>query len=511
MDLLQIKCGEEKPSCAHCSHRGSSCEYASPIFSGKPAQNRPVSIFVTNLGASDFVAQAPTLRFCLKEMRFFHHFLMNVPHPLPLGNRKVWANDIPQISHQHEYLMHAMLALGAAEINVERPDATVQSEVFKHRGRAITGLQNALKDEASWSIPGHPDAMLATCYILVAQTSHMSDATDDFNVAVRGCALVEEKLRRENIKTAFQMATHDLQTRLSNALKEAHPRLSRIPSPKLASSLLHELIPRVENTPAYPFAMAISRTLSKFQHSPAEAYTESLANFSQWYYLAMGIVDTLRHPTEAIYTVLLQGILTANMIWMKVLIPLILWPRRNEKNNPFPSKALFEASCWIEAIAEWVPLEYQHILSWSMRVVEAVPAKLMRFDARSPNRAACVSAKLAILYNISQHAHKMLGSILRLASELVSWFEGHATAHLGVSDSIHENERFAPPSSTSSSSSSSSLLLDSNFGPIPVPLGQLNYSFSRTLRTKRGPEPPPLDESVLDEDHFPFLLFSRLG
>ncbi|KPI38229.1 uncharacterized protein AB675_983 [Cyphellophora attinorum] len=497
----KIKCGEEKPCCANCSHRGNSCEYAelfrasSGKLAGHIRKHQPISIFVTNLGASDFAARSPEMRFCLREMRFFHHFIMNVPHPLPLGNRKIWANDIPQISHQHKYLMHAMLALGAAELNIERPDALVHAEVLKHRGRAIAGLQHALKDESSWGVPGHPDAMLATCYILVAQTSHMADAAHDFSVAVRGCAVVEEKLRREQIQTAFELGLKDLHGRLTKSLTAAHPRLATIPTPDLAMSLVREILPHVKDLAAYPFALAIDRCLAKFQYSPAEAYTESLANFSQWYHLALGIVDCLRSPTEAVYVVVLQGILTANMIWMKVLIPLILWPRRSEKTNPFPRKALFEGSCWVESIAEWVPLQYQHLLSWSIRVIDAIPKKLMNTSTCNSSvhsRAANVSAKLETLHNIHNHAHKMLGSILRLASELVSWFEGHATANLGTKDDDRD-------------------MSYGEFGPIPVPLGQLNHSFSRVLRTKRGPEPSPLDESVLDEDDFPFLLFSRLG
>ena len=386
-----------------------------------------------------------------------------------------------------------MLALGAAELNVERPDSSVHSEVLKHRGRAIVGLQKALNDESSWTMPGHSDAILATCYILVAQTGLMADATDDFNIAVRGCALVEEKLRAEKIQTAFQLTPNDMYLRLGRALKAAEPRLRTIPTPDLALDLLHELMPLVRTSSAFPFAQAVEQCMTKLQHEPVEAYIDSLINFSQWYHLALGIVGSLREPNEAAHIVVLEGMLLANMIWMKVLIPLILWPRRSEKTNPFPGKALLEASFWIEAIAGWVPLDYQHLMAWSVRVTEAIPHNLLKitYNKHTINRARSVAGKLDILYRIDSQAHTMLASVLRIASELASWFEGHAMANISNDDyGTHFSQ--------------------GNFGPVPVPLGQLNHSFSRVLRTKRGPEPPPVDASVLDEDHFPFVIFSRL-
>ena len=96
-------------------------------------------------------------------------------HPLPLGNDSVWLKEIPQIAHEHHFLMHGILALGASEFHRAHPDVQVEYNLLKHRGRAIAGLNKALDDMDAWSTVGHPDAVLATCYALISQSSHFPD------------------------------------------------------------------------------------------------------------------------------------------------------------------------------------------------------------------------------------------------------------------------------------------------------------------------------------------------
>lgn len=427
-------------------------------------------------------------------MRYFHHFLMAIPHPLPLGNRKVWTSEVPQIAHQHTYLMNAMIALGASELHEEHPDAGMEPDIFRHRGQAIAGLQKAMNDSSSWSSDGHghPDAILATCYILVSQSSRMRDATEDFNIAVRGCALVTEKLRRERIKTSFHLSSEILHDKLREALRHADHRLAMLPSPEPALRALIDMEGHIYTSKARPFGEALSATMMKFQNSPTEAYIESMNHFTSWYNLALGIIDSLRNPEDAAFVMILEVMLLGNMIWLKILIPLMIWPRPNLKStdNPIPVKALIEITHWVEAMTQYTPEEYQHLLDWPSRVVGAIPWRVLQASLPSQEtRSASVAAKLDVLQNIGTQSHTMLGWTLRLASELASWFEGY----------VSSNTSTAPTSQA----------LERNFTPVPMPLGQVD-----PVRTQSGTDQAidaNLDPSVLDADEFPFLLFSRLG
>lgn len=490
----KIKCSEERPQCTSCSYRGTDCRYAAIIPSGRSARRPPINVFVTNLSASDFMAAPEHSTFSLRDLRCFHHFLTAVPHPLPLGNRRVWASDLPQIAHRHEYLMSAMLALGGAELQANCLHAIEEPDILKHRGQAIAGLQRALTDAASWSSLGQPDAILATCYILVYQSSRMHDAIDDFSIAVRGCALVTEKLRREKIETSFQLMSEGVYERLRPDLKLADQQLAILPSVEPALRTLIDLEDYINSSKAKPFAEAISRTLMKFSHSPAEAYIESLNHFDGWYHLALGVIDSLHNPDQATSAIVLELILLANMVWLKLLIPLQIWPRLHIKStdNPIPSKALVEIAHWVEATAQFLPSEHQIFMEWPSGVVDAIPWATLQVGLPSETvTAASVAAKLEILRDINSQAHVMLGWILRLASELASWFEGHVVANASDGHSSRKMER--------------------SYGAVPVPFGQLGTAFPHGCDGRDQSHGMQFHPSALDQDELPFLDFSRLG
>lgn len=328
--------------------------------------------------------------------------------------------------------MNAMLALGAAELHADHPDDGISTDILKHRGRAISGLQKAMNDTASWYICGYPDAILATCYILVSQCSHMRDATDDFNIAVRGCALVTEKLCRDQIKTSFQLLPEDLYELIRVGLRNANHRVAKLPSLEPALRALIDLDEHIGSSRAKPFADALAQNLMQFSESPSETYIESLKNFGSWYHLALGVIDSLRDPQEAPFVVILETLLLANMVWLKLLVPLIIWPRPHNKpsSNPLPKKALVEIAHWVEAIGHYLPHEYQRFMEFPLSVVGAIPWKTLEIIRPSnKDTAASVASKVDILQSIDGQAHTMLGRFLRLTSELASWFAGYIVAN----------------------------------------------------------------------------------
>ena len=158
-------------------------------------------------------------------MRFFHYFLTSVSHPLPLGNDSVWLKEIPQLAHEHWFLMHGRLAVSASELQRINSEVHAECDMFNHRGRAIAGLNKALEKE-DWNPAGHADAILATCYLLISQSSHMSDGLQDFEVFVRGTALITERIRETKPKTSLNVTQYWLQARLEDGMEHMGSQLA---------------------------------------------------------------------------------------------------------------------------------------------------------------------------------------------------------------------------------------------------------------------------------------------
>lgn len=273
----KIKCQETRPSCENCILKGVNCQYpngkhVSPRDSEPLALARrpqPSSLSLTNE------------TFTITDMRFFHHFLtMAYPH-LPLGNETVWVNEIPKFAQEHDYLMHAMLALGASHLGRIAPVVVAEynTKAIVHRGHAMAGLSRALaKPERS---NGESDAMVATCYALTFQSTYMSDGLFDFITMVRGCALVTGKILEEKLPTAF-----NLEPDWHRKLME--PRLNDMPvvhQPLLGNGIiaLEEVRPMLATTTDFQFYDCLVKVVHGLASSSKEGYTAFISVYAFWY------------------------------------------------------------------------------------------------------------------------------------------------------------------------------------------------------------------------------------
>ena len=109
--------------------------------------------------------------FSVQEMTYFHYFLTRLSHPLPLGNTSVWLKEIPQIAHTHHFLLHAILALGVSEMGRVNPGLQFSTEILKHRGQAIAGLQDGPRRRSSmgqlWTSRRHSRHFVHACVSIV--------------------------------------------------------------------------------------------------------------------------------------------------------------------------------------------------------------------------------------------------------------------------------------------------------------------------------------------------------
>lgn len=198
----RIKCGEERPRCRNCVSKGKICQYPDMPRLRKNREEKAVVGQQSSPSPEGALSEVSD-SFSLHDLKLFHHFLSFAHPSLPLGNKSAWTQDIPQLVHQSDHLMHAFLALGASHIGSLSGTDRDQYTALLHRGRAIAGLKNAFAKSDQSSL--EYDAMLATCYALAFQSALVPAGSIDFATFVRGCALVTERIQHEGKQTIFKI------------------------------------------------------------------------------------------------------------------------------------------------------------------------------------------------------------------------------------------------------------------------------------------------------------------
>lgn len=356
----KIKCGEQKPACGSCLMKGTTCLYPTEPVARK--SNLPL-IKRNPSSAPSF----PEATFSMLDMRFFHHFLtIAYPH-LPLDNDHVWVNDIPQFAEQHEYLMHALLSLGASHLS-RLTGVDYRRESLVHRGHAIAGLNQALSQTARTY--GESDAMLASCYALTFQASYMGDGLADFITMVRGCALTTDKIRQEHSPTAFNLQP-------DGHFKFMAPRLQNLPA--VEPILLDDAYNALENIQPYltgdteiDFHAALVDVIVSLQASPASGYMQFTGLYDVWYDLCHDAFKTFLDPNNLISQLLLAYFVGVQLL----MIPLATheWPNRGDVSHV---RVLYGTVEWAEDIFERLEDSALKVhLQWPRNIIATVIAEI---------------------------------------------------------------------------------------------------------------------------------------
>jgi hypothetical protein len=106
---------------------------------------------------------------------------------------------------QHQYLLHAMLALAASDLACgsrpvfDRPQLT--SVALAHRVKAISALNNAI----AAGIPGFEvgNAMIGTCFALVFQSTLINDGFSEYMTFIRGVLAISIQMGMVKMKFLF--------------------------------------------------------------------------------------------------------------------------------------------------------------------------------------------------------------------------------------------------------------------------------------------------------------------
>nr|UWK21993.1 hypothetical protein HRODM_g2 [Trichoderma rodmanii] len=177
----RVKCNEVRPACSPCTRLGLNCSYPTPASTSSSSFSSSSSS-----PASSLTPRAALPNLALEDLRFYHQFLLAAFPTLPLKAKDVWM-DAAAMSHQYDYLAHAVLGLGASHLS-QHGNVDYTSQALQHRITAMK-LVNEQLDQPPTK-PADADALLAAVICLVTQSSLMPDSMIDYITTTRGGNLV---------------------------------------------------------------------------------------------------------------------------------------------------------------------------------------------------------------------------------------------------------------------------------------------------------------------------------
>lgn len=102
--------------------------------------------------------------------------------------------------------MHAILGMAASHFELLTGE-NLQSTAIQHRILAIKGSNQALSRPRRTG--SDADALLASCYLIAFQSSYMEDGLQEFLRTIRGCSVISNQLKDENLPMAFFLTAKD--------------------------------------------------------------------------------------------------------------------------------------------------------------------------------------------------------------------------------------------------------------------------------------------------------------
>jgi hypothetical protein len=174
--------------------------------------------------------------FTMQDFRLFNHFIQSAYPSRPFGNDSIWTHEIPSISShvsnnlsflfsandsQYDYLLHSMLALSASNLATAQSSSTeLQHIALAYRIKSISSLNAVMSVGIQSSEQGN--AMLATCYNLFVQSTHIEDGLVEFMNFVRGCIVIAIKMQSQDMKFVFHsMWGDEMTSQMNPGLKDA--------------------------------------------------------------------------------------------------------------------------------------------------------------------------------------------------------------------------------------------------------------------------------------------------
>ncbi|EPE08791.1 gal4-like transcriptional regulator [Ophiostoma piceae UAMH 11346] len=312
----RIKCQETRPACGHCQKTGLQCEYPmAPLVNHQPQHQIPL--------------------FSMQDMRFFQHFLMHCSPHHPLGNESLWTHEIPCLSHNYDYLMHALLGMAASDLMQQ--DSSLVTAAMEHRLKAIRAIKRTLAAVPKWpnagqqdrsnsgsvsppassgekrsnrrrrsgsseqaspqqqswdtsgssSAPGTPmfeegNALMATCFALTFQSVALDDGMAEYMTFIRGIIVVAIQMYLKGARIMFRNLLGNEETELLRPVIEPMTAIDRQWS-ETALEAVKNLAPLcVGDEMATAYHALVLQMAEALLVSPMEAYTAMTRHYAWW-------------------------------------------------------------------------------------------------------------------------------------------------------------------------------------------------------------------------------------
>ncbi|KAF7854586.1 hypothetical protein EAF04_010395 [Stromatinia cepivora] len=145
----RVKCDEARPSCTRCSKRNASCSYLSQV-SDNTASNSPI---VSSVQSSPITSEFEDENTRALELKLMHQYLTSTSIVLAQNSTDVtfYIHVTIKYALSNPFLLDAILATAAIHLSTVEPDKTQFwiRTALQYHNRAITGLNDALKDPLS--------------------------------------------------------------------------------------------------------------------------------------------------------------------------------------------------------------------------------------------------------------------------------------------------------------------------------------------------------------------------
>ncbi|EGX90308.1 C6 transcription factor [Cordyceps militaris CM01] len=198
----RVKCNELRPQCSPCRRLALDCSY--------PPTPTP---------AASAIRSNPSM-LSMEDLRFYHQFITTAIPPLPLKADRGWM-DCAAMSHEYDFLAHAVLGLGASHLT-SHTNADFTSQALQHRLVAIKQVNEQLSNPPSSQQA--LDAILAALFCLITQASLIDDGLADYMTIIRGGHLIVIIIIGDMSNSVFPGFTVEGHDRLSAELSREDQR-----------------------------------------------------------------------------------------------------------------------------------------------------------------------------------------------------------------------------------------------------------------------------------------------
>ncbi|KFX92649.1 hypothetical protein V490_05260 [Pseudogymnoascus sp. VKM F-3557] len=265
------------------------------------------------------------------------------------------ANYVTPISHQCDFLMHAILALSASHL--EKLSSSGLTKVAQaHRLAAITGLNSHLDKPLKTAADG--DAVIATCFALLMQSWYMDDGLESFLVMTRSCDFITKHVRNQQVDSIL---ARDDCSRIENMRSRLHgtPRYD-VDFLSLASQSVNDVELLCEEGYQWKLLTSLQQCIASLAKSHMEAYMSHLNIES--------VLVSMDHE-ELVQLMDPQNVISQLILAHMVAVQLILRPIVCRERKQYTVKMFsIRMSRWIESICDNIGAGYEGFLTWPLLV-----------------------------------------------------------------------------------------------------------------------------------------------